>query len=149
MSQQTETPGRSVEIARLQFKATEFPDEDKGEWIDALQPFAEKLTQRADILQTLREKARDDISSWASELAKSAKAMAETATERAKATLHGGENLFAKLILACCAYHMEFKAWPHPGVAWTVQGSTFHAKPEDWNSIRRWVEMVFVLSGVK
>jgi len=146
---QTETPGRSVEIARLQFKATEFPDDDKGEWADTLLPFAEKLMQRTDSMPLLREKARDDISAWASELAKGAKAMAETATERAKATLHGGENLFAKLVLACCAYHMEFKAWPHPGVAWTVQGSTFHSKPEDWNSIRRWVEMVFVLSGVK
>jgi len=89
------------------------------------------------------------LEEYAATLSKTSRAMAEQATERMAATVHGGENLFAKMLLASCAYAIEFGAFPHPGAEWKIQGHVFKADPQDWNSIRRWTQAIFVLAGVR
>ncbi len=147
MAQDPATSGRQVEIVRLDFKGTEV--DDYPEFLGYLDPFARRLMNRTDVLAMLGAYDHAKLEEYAATLSKTSRAMAEQATERMQATVHGGENLFAKMLLASCAYFIEFKAWPHPGTEWKIQGHVFKADPQDWNSIRRWTQAIFVLAGVR
>ena len=170
-AQAPESPNRQVEIVRLDFKGTEV--DNYHEFLGYMDPFVRRLMNSTTLQSSLAAHAPrfegDDadpgnwksspaadmvaaseaLEDYAAKLSKTSKAMAEQATERAQATVHGGENLFAKMLLAACAYFMEFKGWPHPAAEWKIQGHVFKAVPEDWNSIRRWTQALFVLAGVR